>query len=108
MLTTCSCVKGFWFCCAPAGSAIAAHADAFATVAAVSDRRPAVGTPPLQYADLKVGATILCCALMGSGRITVIMSMWMVTTGRRHIGTSRKRGSLRRGVGILPREVHVF
>jgi hypothetical protein len=30
----------------------------------------------------------------------------MVTTGRRHIGTSRKRESLRRCVRILPREVH--
>ena len=35
----------------------AAHADPYATVAVGSGRRPAVGTPPLQNADLKVGAT---------------------------------------------------
>jgi hypothetical protein len=54
-------------CCPPAGiaSIIAAHADAFATVTPVSDRRPAMGTPPLQYADLKAGATVFCCARGG-------------------------------------------
>src|SRR5208282_3902806 len=88
MLTTCSCVKGFWFCCAPAGSAIAAHAGAFATVAAVSDRRPAVGTPPLQNADLKVGATSLCCAQADMAKTDAIARMRKMSVLRILMATS--------------------
>src|SRR5208283_2723388 len=57
MPCTWSCVMGFWFCCAPAGSAMAAHTDLKADIVALTLRSA--------HADLKVGATIFCCARRG-------------------------------------------
>jgi hypothetical protein len=68
---------------------MAAHADAFATVAAVSDRRPAVGTPPLQNADLKVGATILCCPQADRARTNAVARMKKACVLRNPMATSR-------------------
>jgi hypothetical protein len=62
--------------------------------------RSGCGSAALRYA--------FCCARRGSVRISAMGSIRMVTTGRRHIGTSRKRESLHKCGGILPREAQAF
>jgi hypothetical protein len=79
----------------------AAHAGAFATVAAVSDRRPAVGTPPLQNADLKVGATIFCCAQADRATINAVANMRKVSVLRNLMATSPASRGLREIYGVI-------